>query len=259
MPFNGPGALVPLYALFNPRLLLPSLTVRDIRQLDFAALRRAGYRGAIFDKDNCLTLPHHDKLVPELTDAWAECQDAFGAQNLLIVSNSAGTAKDPGQLQADSVTHHLRAPVLLHSSPKPSYTCAQAVRSYFSSLPSPLAPHELVVVGDRMFTDVVLARRLSQPASVWARIAQRLRGLRGPRNEERGPLAVWTTGVWLRESMPMRHAEAQLAKAIETWVSRAATRRKMLEGRFLKTSLVATKDLTPGGEKRLSWEGWTNT
>lgn len=73
MPFNLPATLVPLYALFNPRLLLPSVTVvraitlillqtqrqrfsvqRDIRYLDFAALRDAGYRGAIFDKDNCL-------------------------------------------------------------------------------------------------------------------------------------------------------------------------------------------------------------
>ena len=26
----------------------------DIRQLDFRELRRAGYRGAVFDKDNCL-------------------------------------------------------------------------------------------------------------------------------------------------------------------------------------------------------------
>ena len=73
MPFNLPATLVPLYALFNPRLLLPSVTVvraitlillqtqrqrfslqRDIRYLDFAALRDAGYHGAIFDKDNCL-------------------------------------------------------------------------------------------------------------------------------------------------------------------------------------------------------------
>ena len=27
---------------------------KDIRQLDFLALREAGYRGAVFDKDNCL-------------------------------------------------------------------------------------------------------------------------------------------------------------------------------------------------------------
>lgn len=76
MPFNFPGTLVPFYAIINPRILLPSLRVvrtppasstvyssfwqRDIRYLDFAALRDAGYRGAIFDKDNCLvpfTLP----------------------------------------------------------------------------------------------------------------------------------------------------------------------------------------------------------
>ena len=72
MPFNLAGTLVPFYAILNPRLLLPSLSVvrrlflftsinqyyfflqRDIRYLDFAALRDAGYRGAIFDKDNCL-------------------------------------------------------------------------------------------------------------------------------------------------------------------------------------------------------------
>jgi predicted HAD superfamily phosphohydrolase YqeG len=27
---------------------------KDIRQLDFSALYQAGYRGAVFDKDNCL-------------------------------------------------------------------------------------------------------------------------------------------------------------------------------------------------------------
>lgn len=55
---------------------------KDIRYLDFAALRKAGYRGAVFDKDNCLvrykplimtfaessgqTVPYQDTLVPEL-------------------------------------------------------------------------------------------------------------------------------------------------------------------------------------------------
>lgn len=30
------------------------LAQKDIRQLDFPALYKAGYRGAVFDKDNCL-------------------------------------------------------------------------------------------------------------------------------------------------------------------------------------------------------------
>jgi len=31
----------------------------DIRQIDFPALRNAGYKGAVFDKDNCL-VSHHN-------------------------------------------------------------------------------------------------------------------------------------------------------------------------------------------------------
>lgn len=78
MPINIPGILVPLHLLVNPRIVLPSLIVKgriiisdyllpapelscgamqkDIRQLDFPELRKAGYRGAVFDKDNCLVL-----------------------------------------------------------------------------------------------------------------------------------------------------------------------------------------------------------
>ena len=73
MPLNIPGLLVPFQLLVYPRLALPSLVVKgkrplyckllapltilaqeDIRQIDFLALKRAGYRGAVFDKDNCL-------------------------------------------------------------------------------------------------------------------------------------------------------------------------------------------------------------
>lgn len=36
------------------RVTKPSDMQTDIRQLDFPALRKAGYRGAVLDKDNCL-------------------------------------------------------------------------------------------------------------------------------------------------------------------------------------------------------------
>ena len=71
MPLNIPGLLVPFQLIFNPRIVLPAIVVKgtvfihrvpvttsspqqDIRYLDFAALRKAGYRGAVFDKDNCI-------------------------------------------------------------------------------------------------------------------------------------------------------------------------------------------------------------
>jgi phosphatidylglycerophosphatase GEP4 len=34
--------------------ILKKTTQKDIRHIDFGALKKAGYRGAVFDKDNCL-------------------------------------------------------------------------------------------------------------------------------------------------------------------------------------------------------------
>ncbi|KAJ8453727.1 hypothetical protein ONZ51_g13437 [Trametes cubensis] len=169
MPFNLPGILVPFHLLVHPRLVLPAIVVKgqtqhykDIRQIDFPALYSAGYRGAVFDKDNCLTVPHEDRLVPELVDAWRECRETFGPDNVLIVSNTAGSHLDIGSIEAESVSHHLSAPVLRHSALKPSYACINAVRAYFASLPRPVRDDELVVVGDRLFTDVVMANRMAR-------------------------------------------------------------------------------------------------
>ncbi|EGN92760.1 hypothetical protein SERLA73DRAFT_65290 [Serpula lacrymans var. lacrymans S7.3] len=191
MPVNIPGILVPFHLLFNPRLVIPHVVVKDIRQIDFIALRKAGYRGAVFDKDNCLTVPYEDELVPELQDAWKECRSVFGQGNVLI---------------AESVSHHLSVPVLRHASLKPSYACISRVRGYFSSLRVPVRDEELVVVGDRIFTDVVMGNRMGRGG-----------GGVGGAEKETGPLAIWTRGVWKRESMAMRWLEKGLVDAVGRW------------------------------------------
>ncbi len=86
MPLNVPGLLAPFQVLVRPRLVIPSLAVKgsscvwyfmrvlimplsqtDIRQIDFAALRREGYRAIVFDKDNCLVGALHLALMSMLT------------------------------------------------------------------------------------------------------------------------------------------------------------------------------------------------
>ncbi|KAG2358103.1 mitochondrial PGP phosphatase-domain-containing protein [Suillus spraguei] len=210
MPLNIPGVLAPFHLLKNPRLIIPHVTVKDIRQIDFLALRNAGYRGAVFDKDNCLTIPYEDILVPQLNDAWRECREAFGEGNVIIVSNSAGTKYDAGGIQAESVSYHLSVPVLRHDTLKPGYSCITSIRSYFSSLSVPILDDELVIVGDRIFTDVIMANRMrsgfastSNDAPARARIG--------------GPLAIWTDGVWQKESMTMRWAERRLLDLVRKW------------------------------------------
>jgi phosphatidylglycerophosphatase GEP4 len=216
MPLNIPGILIPFHLLKNPRLVIPHVTVKDIRQIDFLALRNAGYKGAVFDKDNCLTIPYKDTLVPQLEDAWRECREAFGEGNVIIVSNSAGTKFDAGGIQAESVSYHLSVPVLRHGTLKPGYSCIASIRAYFSSLRVPISDDELVVVGDRIFTDVVMANRMrsdfassSSDAPARARIG--------------GPLAIWTDGVWQKESMTMRWAEKRLLNVVRKWARHEET------------------------------------
>ena len=76
-------------------LALPHLAVADIRWVDWAALRAAGFEGCVFDKDNTLTEPYSLVLHPAAADGLARCREAF-AGRLVLYSNSAGLAQyDP--------------------------------------------------------------------------------------------------------------------------------------------------------------------
>ena len=50
------------------------------------------------------TKPKNDALVQELREAWPALIKTFGRENVLIVSNSAGTRDDAGFLQVSSHT-----------------------------------------------------------------------------------------------------------------------------------------------------------
>jgi len=60
---------------------------------------------------------------------------------------------------------------------------------------------ELVVIGDRIFTDVVMANRMKSGDS------------------GKGPLAIWTSGVWKKEAMGMRWIEKKLVEAVTKYTN----------------------------------------
>ncbi|KAJ3844320.1 HAD phosphatase [Lentinula raphanica] len=240
MPLNVPGILAPLQFLVNPRIIVPNLSVKDIRYLDFNALKHAGYRGVVFDKDNCLTPPKEDNLVPDIEGAWKECREVFGEGNVIVVSNTAGAHVDAGGIQAESVRYHLGVPVLFHSSFKPAYSCVHQIRSYFRSLPKSIEDDELIVVGDRLLTDIVLASRLREKTfrdRFWSRSKSNLsspdaskRVISKPDDAThalptRTTLAVWTTGLWVKEATVMRFCERKLLEGVRKWVIAPAENR----------------------------------
>jgi len=95
---NVPAIASTLRVLFRePALLLPHIAVADIRSLSFAGLRARGFDAVLFDKDNTLTAPYGATLWPGLESSVRRCTEAFGSQNVAIISNSAGSSDDVGE------------------------------------------------------------------------------------------------------------------------------------------------------------------
>ena len=133
--------------LREPALALPHRHVRDISELDFVKLRAAGCRGVVFDKDNTLTAPYSNEVYPRLASALQSCVEAFGAERVAVLSNSAGTPDDPGGVAADALQAALGVHVLRRRHKKPRGF--ESVRQHFGCDGT-----ALVMVGDRYLTDV---------------------------------------------------------------------------------------------------------
>jgi phosphatidylglycerophosphatase GEP4 len=71
--------------------------------------------------------------------------------------------------------------------------------------------HELIVVGDRILTDVVMANRMKR----------RLVKQRSPLEKalQGGPLAIWTTAVWEQDGRFMRWCENKLVTVVQRWTA----------------------------------------
>jgi len=131
-------------------------------------------------------------------------------------------------MQAESITHNFQTPVLFHQSLKPSYSCIQSIRNYFSSLPAPIEEKQLIVIGDRIFTDVVMANRMNT-------------------------MSIWTTGVWKKESMLMRWMEKKLVNGVTRWSSGGGVKD---HSPFLKIEALSHHEEQPVASNASVFEGF---
>ena len=134
---SSPARLLSLHAHLHlpPRLFLP-------------ALKKAGVDAIVFDKDNCLTEPYADVLHPSLQANWAACKSEFGAANILVYSNWAGSADDADGAAAA----RLEGPWKKKPSPLPTtWICVRTV----AGLLSRVLPHQChrEKVLDRVYAD----------------------------------------------------------------------------------------------------------
>ncbi|KAI8617116.1 mitochondrial PGP phosphatase-domain-containing protein [Chytriomyces sp. MP71] len=152
--WNAKGVGGVLRVALRPSLAVPQLSVASVASLDFGKLKRAGVRVLAFDKDNTLTAPYALGIHPPLLAAWEQCLGQFGRDNVVIVSNSAGSADDAGGLEADRIERALGVKVLRHTEKKPGG--ARFLLAHFNAF----EPAQMAVVGDRLLTDIVYANAL---------------------------------------------------------------------------------------------------
>ncbi|KAI3404190.2 hypothetical protein KGF56_002951 [Candida oxycetoniae] len=137
--FNLSATLNASRILYNPAICLPHFTVKSFDQLTIP-LQIPNYpnvriKGIVLDKDNCFAKDHDDKVWPD---------------------NSAGTDDDIDSKQAQILECKTGVNVLRHSVKKPG--CIDEIKSYFAKLG--IKPSEIVVIGDRLFTDMLMANMM---------------------------------------------------------------------------------------------------
>jgi phosphatidylglycerophosphatase GEP4 len=102
---NFHNSLPPPITQSEQQLAVPHLSVRDLRWIDWSALKAAGFKACVFDKDNTLCEPFAVDIDQKLRGSVEACRAAFGGK-LAIYSNSAGLQQyDPkGEHHYDTPT-----------------------------------------------------------------------------------------------------------------------------------------------------------
>ncbi|KAL5582598.1 hypothetical protein UlMin_015040 [Ulmus minor] len=135
--------------LKDRHLALPHVYVRDIRCIDWAELRRRGFQGVVFDKDNTITAPYSLALWPPLAPSIQHCKSVFGS-NIAVFSNSAGLYEyDHDGSKARELEGAIGIKVIRHRVKKPA-GASEEIEKHFGCESS-----QLIMVGDRPLTDIV--------------------------------------------------------------------------------------------------------
>lgn len=134
----------------RPGLMTPHVAVDTVSQLNYEALKeKCGIQAIIFDKDNTLTAPYVNEVHANAKAGLEKAVQTFGASNVAILSNSAGTLDDPEYKDAISIETSMGIAVIRHDEKKPGGLAE--VLSHFQLED----PANLCVVGDRLLTDIV--------------------------------------------------------------------------------------------------------
>lgn len=158
--FNASATINVSRLLYNPSLCLPHLAVKSFDRIPLPLAipgQVTEIKGIVLDKDNCFAKDHDDKVWPAYEETWARLLSMYPKEKVLIVSNSAGTNDDADYAQAKKLEQDTGVTVLRHPTKKPG--CHEEILAYFAQQ-GITEPKEIAVVGDRLFTDMLMANMM---------------------------------------------------------------------------------------------------
>lgn len=156
--FNLSATLNVMKLAVSPQLCLPHLVVSTFNDLPVPIPANPTIKAIVLDKDNCFAKAHDDKVWPEYQSKWYLLRTQYPGAQLLIVSNSAGTNDDIDHKQAQILEERTGVTVLRHTTKKPG--CHVEIMSYFKKHGVCERSDEVAVVGDRLFTDILMANMM---------------------------------------------------------------------------------------------------
>lgn len=171
------------YALHEPSCLLPHATIPTLLSLplpvgpSLPAWNRSGHkpiiRALVLDKDNTLCPPEtanlHQSYINKLQKIKDSPEFSHNPKSILIVSNTAGSSSAAEhEAEAKQLELELGLPVLRQTPGRKKPLCGPDILAFFKEHGVTENPREIVVVGDRLATDVLVAREMGS-WSVWCR------------------------------------------------------------------------------------------
>ncbi|CCE63282.1 hypothetical protein TPHA_0E01890 [Tetrapisispora phaffii CBS 4417] len=148
---------------YNPKLCMPNMTVPSFNQIPLPI--GSNIKAIVLDKDNCFAYPYKNEVWPEYIDKWNQLKRQYPDKSILIVSNSVGSSDDVGYNEAQLLEKKLGIPVLRHKIKNQDVKMRYWNIFILKIIDN---PNQIAIVGDRLFTDVMMAN-LMGAYSVWVK------------------------------------------------------------------------------------------
>lgn len=219
---NLPAARLTLsYLLHDPSSLLPHSQIPTFLSLPVPLAAALPFkpppkiRALVLDKDNTLCPPKttmmHSTYLTKLDKIRSSPEFSHSEHSILIVSNTAGsTSSAAHEAEAQALEAELGIPVLRQHPERRKPFCGPEVLKYFSDHGVTSDPAEIVVVGDRLATDGLMATEIGA-WNLWVRDG--FRNPEMPGRDYRGALAkmearyewLLRAGLGTKAPLPKKH------------------------------------------------------